>query len=34
MTIEGCVVESYDTEEEVLVAWSKIIRKVDFDIWI
>ena len=27
--IENCVVESYDTEEKVLLAWSKLIKKED-----
>jgi len=30
--LEGTIVESYDTEEEVLLAWSKFIRKLDPDI--
>ena len=30
--IDGVVVESYDTEEEVLLAWSKFIRLLDPDI--
>lgn len=30
--IEGCVVESYETEEEVLLAWTKLIQRLDPDI--
>ena len=30
--IEGAIVESYDTEEEVLLAWTKFIQKLDPDI--
>lgn len=30
--IEGAIVESYETEKEVLIAWSNLIRKVDPDI--
>ena len=30
--IENCIVESYDTEKEVLLAWTKFIQKLDPDI--
>lgn len=30
--IEGAIVESYETEKEVLLAWTKFIRKLDPDI--
>ena len=30
--IEGCVVESYETEEEVLMAWTNLIQRLDPDI--
>ena len=30
--IEGAVVESYETEKEVLLAWTKFIQKLDPDI--
>ena len=30
--IEGAVVESYDTEKEVLLAWTKLIQQLDPDI--
>lgn len=30
--IEGAIVESYETEKEVLLAWAKLIRKLDPDI--
>lgn len=30
--IEGCIVESYDTEKEVLLAWSDFIHSLDPDI--
>ena len=30
--IEGAIVESYDTEKEVLLAWTKLIQRLDPDI--
>ena len=30
--IEGCIVESYETEKEVLLAWTKLIQKLDPDV--
>lgn len=30
--IQGAIVESYETEEEVLLAWTKLIQKIDPDI--
>lgn len=30
--IDGCIVESYNTEKEVLLAWTKLIQKLDPDV--
>ncbi len=30
--IEGCVVESYPTEKEVILAWTRLIQKLDPDV--